>query len=70
MAASIDTLGFAMGGAFVGLIGAFVAGGAVVGGEGLALAAKAGMIFSVPIALIGGLAAVKAMKPARSTEPT
>ena len=67
MVSSVETLGFAIGGALVGLVGAFVAGGTIDDSASILRAASAGIMFSMPFALIGGVAAVRALR-GRSVE--
>lgn len=61
MVSSVETLGFAIGGALVGLVGAFVAGGTIDDSVSILAAASAAIIFSMPFALIGGVAAIQAL---------
>ncbi|WP_179954340.1 MFS transporter [Denitrobaculum tricleocarpae] len=62
MVSSVETLGFAIGGALVGLVGAFVAGGSIDDSMTILAAASAGIYFSMPFALLGGIAAIQALR--------
>ncbi|MEL7279242.1 MAG: MFS transporter [Pseudomonadota bacterium] len=62
MVSSVDTLGFAIGGALVGLVGAFVAGGTIDDSTSILVAASAAILFSMPLVLIGGAAAIQALR--------
>ncbi|MEO1607248.1 MAG: MFS transporter [Pseudomonadota bacterium] len=62
MVSSVETLGFAIGGALVGLVGAFVAGGTINDSLTILAAASAAILFSMPFALIGGVAAMQALR--------
>ena len=66
MVSSVETLGFAIGGACVGLVGAFVAGGSIEDSATILAAAGAGIVFSMPLALVGGVAAIQALRTSRS----
>ena len=61
MVSSVETLGFAIGGAFVGLVGALAAGGTIDSSATILAAASAAIIFSMPFALLGGVAAIQAL---------
>ncbi|MGR3502461.1 MFS transporter [Pseudaestuariivita sp.] len=62
MVSSVETLGFAIGGALVGLVGAFVAGGAIDDAASVRAATQAGILLSMPFAMLGGVAAIRAMR--------
>ncbi|NIA72091.1 MFS transporter [Pelagibius litoralis] len=62
MVSSVETLGFAIGGALVGLVGAFVAGGTIHDSETILAAASAAIVFSIPFTLIGCIAAIQALR--------
>lgn len=61
MVSSIETLGFAIGGAVMGLVGSLAAGGAFDTPELVANAATAGIILSMPFALIGTFLALRTL---------
>lgn len=67
MVSSVETLGFAIGGALVGLVGVFAAGGTIDDSDTILAATSAAIVFSIPCSLIGCIAAMQALR--RTPQP-
>lgn len=62
MLSSVETLGFAVGGAVVGLAGSLAVGGAIETPEAIARAAGTGLLVSMPLCLLGAWLGVRALR--------